>query len=169
VVKLGPHFLPVAFCCAGLVGCALFPSHRALRQCRFEALAYNFTGIDPKGLAGTVTIKAVNPASSRAKIHRLKLVLVHEGDTLAQALNDSLLYLPARDSLVLPMRVLVPYSALGALALPLALGQNLDCQLQGEAYIATPFGTYTVRKAIQKKVMLDLGRVKSGLRGLLGV
>lgn len=149
-------------------GCAWWPSQRALRQCRFEPMAFALTGLSQQGLVGRVDLKAVNFGKREAKIHRLKLRLIHGADTLARVQNDSLAILPPRDSLRVPMQVVVPFSALASLALPLAAGKTIDCLLQGDALIDTPFGTYTARNAFSKKMIVDLGEVGLGLKQGLG-
>lgn len=159
----------LAILSASLFGCAWWPSQRALRQCRFEPMAYTLTGLSQQGLVGQVDLKAVNFGKREAKIHRLKLRLIHNADTLARVQNDSLAILPPRDSLRVPMQVVVPFSALASLALPLATGQSLDCLLQGDALIDTPFGTYTVHNAFSKKMSMDLSQVRMGLKQGLGL
>ncbi len=158
----------VALLCVSLTGCAWWPSQRALKKCRFEPMGYTLTGLTQQGLVGQVDLKAVNPGNREAKIHRLKLRLIHQSDTLARVQNDSLAILPPHDSLRVPMQVVVPFSALASLAIPLATGQSLECLLQGDAMIDTPLGTYTVNNAFSKKMVVDLSQVKLGLKQGLG-
>jgi hypothetical protein len=150
--------------CVLVIGaCALFPSQKALRKCRFEVLGYTLQGITKNGAIAQVQLKAINPGNSDAKVYRLHLNLIRGTDTLAQVVNDSLAQILAHDSLVLPMQVTLPFTALATLAWPLATGAKIKCLLQGDAYVDTPLGTYTVRNALRQDLIIDLGQLKGAL------
>jgi hypothetical protein len=155
-----------------LAGCSLFPSQKALKQCRFEAVGFEFSGLSPQGIEGRLRVQAVNPSRHLAKLHRMDLrllyVVEHGTDTLAQVRNDSLIHLPAGDTLILPLRMTLPLKALSTLAAPLASGSVIDCLLLGDAHIDTPLGDYTVRKAINRKMPIDLSLARGRMLDALG-
>jgi hypothetical protein len=146
--------------------CALFPSQKALRKCRFEVLSYTLLGVHKNGALAEVKLKALNPGNSDAKVYRLHLNLIHGRDTLAQVVNDSVARVLAHDSLVLPMQVTMPFTALASLAWPLAMGEKIKCLLQGDAYVDTPLGTYTIRNALHQDMVIDLGQLRNQLKTL---
>lgn len=149
-------------------GCSLLPSQRALKQCRFEPVGIEFAGLQSAGIDGLLRMRAINPSRHQAKLYRMDLWLIHNQDTLAQVANDSLVHLPAGDSLILPMRLTLPFKAMPGLAAPLAGGKTIECRLIGDAYIDTPLGAYTLRKAVNRLFPIDLGQVRNRALDAMG-
>jgi hypothetical protein len=149
--------------------CAWLPSQRALRQCRFEPVGYRFAGVNQQGILGHLEIAATNPGKSTAKLHRMHLWVLHTSDTLAQIQLDTVMALPAGAKVQLPLGMLIPFQALPRLAGPLAKGASLECQVVGDAWLDTPFGTYTVKNALKKTLVVDLGQASAALYQNLGI
>ncbi len=147
-----------------IAGCSLFPGQKALRQCRFEPMDYAFSGLNSEGILGALRIRAINPGKHAAKISRMQIWVMHAKDTLVQMNVDTTAQLPPHDTITVPMKVVLPYSAMSHLAGPLALGQKLECDLVGHAWIETPFGTYTLRNALHKPLVLDLAPARAALQ-----